>query len=135
LTSTAALDAPVAWSILKNATSNGYLIGVDCMNSNSAEVIAWGLPCGHAYSAIATYTAKNKTNGADVNLIQVRNPWGYDGYHGPWGDASTMWNTIDWKTAGIPYVNNTKDGDFFVQDTDFPKLYSTIEVAAYSKSS
>ena len=31
-------------------------------------------------------------------------------------------------------MNNLSDGDFFVQDTDFPKLYYYIEVGQYNPS-
>ena len=125
-------ETAFAWNLIKNATEKGYMIGADCMDL-SRKQDDWGLPCGHAYSVLGTYSGKNK-KGETINLIRVRNPWSSDAYKGPWSDDSSLWNTIDWKAAGIPYVNNTKDGDFFVQDIDFVELYAYVEIAPYSKN-
>ena len=29
--------------------------------------------------------------GEDVRLVKVRNPWGEEGYNGPWNDSSELW--------------------------------------------
>ena len=45
-----------------------------------------GLAYGHAYSIL---DAVELTDG--TKLLQVRNPWGHEKYHGPFSDNSDLW--------------------------------------------
>ena len=47
-----------------------------------------GLAYGHAYSVIGVATLKNGTK-----IVQVRNPWGLEGYKGKWSDKVTNEHT------------------------------------------
>ena len=44
----------------------------------------YGLVGGHAYSLTDAVTVKS--NGRDVDLVRVRNPWGHTEWTGPWSD-------------------------------------------------
>jgi len=60
------------------------------ISGTSAMAIAYGMPTGHCYTAVAAYTLTNSTG--SYNLIKIRNPWGSDGldtYTGPWNDLDT----------------------------------------------
>ena len=45
-----------------------------------------GVAYGHAYTVIDTALLDDGTR-----LIKMRNPWGSETYHGPWGDDSHLW--------------------------------------------
>ena len=52
----------------------------------------------------------------DVRLVKLRNPWGYEKYHGDWSDESSLW-TDDLKTeAGWELAD---DGIFFMSIEDY----------------
>ena len=49
-----------------------------------------GLAGGHAYTTIGVTTVTG-ADGNEVRLVKVRNPWGSEGYTGPWSDKSDIW--------------------------------------------
>lgn len=64
------------------------MVGVDTGSS-----ALYSLPTSHAYSVFGAFSLKD-TNGNVVHrLYQIRNPWGYDVYTGPWCDTSSLWTT------------------------------------------
>jgi predicted glycosyl hydrolase (DUF1957 family) len=48
-----------------------------------------GTSCSHAYTVISCMELR--VNRQTVKLIKVRNPWGREGYNGPWSDNSSLW--------------------------------------------
>ena len=56
------------------------------------------------------------------NLYRVRDPHGSDSsYTGNWNDNYSGW-TAAFKSQ-VPFVNNTNDGVFFIEDVDFMKQF------------
>lgn len=88
----------------------------------------YNLPLGHAYSMLGAYAIKD-SNGAITNrLFRMRNPWGTDhAYNGTWNDQDTKSWTAAAK-AQVPYVD-ADDGIFFVEDSDFVKIYAHFVIA------
>jgi hypothetical protein len=63
-------------------------------------------------------------------IYRIRNPWGVDVYSGNWRDVDvTHWTTSAISQAA--YVNNTNDGDFFIEDKDFVQAYDGFIVSYY----
>lgn len=74
---------------LSEACKNkNYLVGLSTSPSVSKDV---GLSYSHAYSVLdaVTITSKNKK----VNLVKLRNPYGYFEWNGDWSDNSPLWGT------------------------------------------
>ncbi len=79
-----------AWNILSTAFSKGYVADGAVGSSNLV-----GLPTGHAYTILGTYTLKDTAGTVTNRLIRIRNPWGQDVYTGNWHDGdTTRWTTL-----------------------------------------
>ena len=125
-----------AWAILTAANASSYIMtagtpGYGC-DADDNDLIH--LPCDHAYTLLGVYNITG-TNGTVTNrLVQLRNPWGQDaGYNGTWNDADTKSWTAAHK-AQVPYVNNTNDGIFWVEDVAFVKYFDSF-IVSYAHSS
>lgn len=80
----------------------------------------------HAYSVLGAYQLKD-TNGNVVHtLFRVRNPWGYDVYTSQWADKGSAWTSA--YKAQVPYSENTNDGIFFIEDTDFVNAFYYYQI-------
>jgi hypothetical protein len=98
-----------------------YLVG--CDTSSSTE---FNLPEGHAYTILGTYNLTDTTGAVAHRLYRVRNPWGIDVYNGPWCDGSSLWT--DAYKAQVPYVYNTNDGAFFIEDKDLVNAFYYYQI-------
>jgi hypothetical protein len=70
-----------------------------------------GIVSNHAYSFIKTVRLSNGTR-----LVQCRNPWGREKYHGPWSrDDNENWTTAFKRQAGFDelFENEGNEGVFF----------------------
>ena len=55
-----------------------------------------GVPFRHAF------TINNSATLADgTKLLQIRNPWGSETYHGPWSDKSDLWDDATREQVGL----------------------------------
>jgi len=52
-----------------------------------------------------------------ARLYHIRNPWNVDKYTGPWNDTDSRWTPA--LRAQVPYINNTNDGGFFIEEKEF----------------
>lgn len=82
----ATTDTATSWSVITNALSRGYLVGVDTPGTTQ-----FGLASGHAHTIVGTYTLKDPTGAVAYRLYRIRNPWGTDSYTGPWCDSDSRW--------------------------------------------
>ena len=83
-----------------------------------------GLVCGHAYGIIAA--ARVNTPEGEVELVQIRNPWGHFEWKGDWGDKSEKW-TDDLK-AELNFVD-ADDGCFWMSFEDMKKFFSRVQIS------
>jgi hypothetical protein len=83
-----------------------------------------GIVSPHAYTVIGVA----EYNG--TKLVKMRNPWGLDVYKGSWGDMDTV-NMTEEARIALNHPNNTEDGVFFVDYTDFYKFFPTVSVALW----
>ena len=55
-------------------------------------------------------------------------------FNGSWSDTSAFWkDTINNFTTQVPYVNNTKDGVFFVEYMEFNTNYNSIDISYFQE--
>jgi len=62
-----------------------------------------------------------------VRLVKVRNPWGTEGYHGPWSDESDMWT--DELRAEVDLVSDKRDGFFYMAIEDAMKGFDWTTIS------
>jgi len=94
-----------------------------------------GLVEGHAFSVLDVAETKLKS-GNSVRLIQIRNPWGNDmEWRGKYGDEDKRsWNNLDEddlkskNIKGGPFGGDTHDGVFWMEFSEFFKIFDKLEV-------
>ena len=65
---------------------------------------------GHAYTTLGALKTKD-AQGNDLRLVKVRNPWGWEVYHGPYSDSSDLWTDELRQETGYAWAN---DGVFWI---------------------
>jgi hypothetical protein len=74
------------WSLISDAISKSYIVGVDTGASNN-----YGLVNNHAYTVLGQYPLKDPKGNVVVRLYRVRNPYSADVYTGAWKDDDSKW--------------------------------------------
>eukprot|EP00607_Mallomonas_marina_P005329 CAMPEP_0182437996 /NCGR_PEP_ID=MMETSP1167-20130531/85437_1 /TAXON_ID=2988 /ORGANISM="Mallomonas Sp, Strain CCMP3275" /LENGTH=588 /DNA_ID=CAMNT_0024631137 /DNA_START=55 /DNA_END=1821 /DNA_ORIENTATION=- len=71
-----------------------------------------GLIPGHAYTLIAVKRVQHE--GRDLELVQIRNPWGHGEWTGDWSDTSSLWSDTLRKEVQIrnPWGHGEWTGDW-----------------------
>lgn len=110
------------WKDLRNFDRLNYI-----MNTGGVKEQAKGIEKAHAYTLINTYEIKS--NGQEVRLLQIRNPWGSGEWNGDWSDK----DTAHWTPELNKQLNhsNKDDGTFFMKFEDFIQVYKFTFVARY----
>ena len=75
-----------------------------------------GIVQGHAYTLLKAVELSN-----GVKLVQARNPWGRDSYHGDWSDNSDKWTPALAAEAG--FVKDREDGTIFMELHDYYRMF------------
>ena len=100
-------DKATVWKAMSEAASAGDIITCTTPGAGDHDVKhPNGLAHSHAYTVIGVVTLSN-----GVDLVKIRNPWGSEGYTGPWSDESDLWT--DELAAEVNLENNMEDGFFF----------------------
>ena len=113
------------YEIVKNvqlADQNNCLI--TCSTTADSNIQKVGLVEGHAYSLIS-FNKITTSQGKDVYLFRIRNPWSKGEWTGDWSDSSKLW---DAKAKSQVSFDNKDDGIFFMNDTDFFKYFTHVEI-------
>eukprot|EP00397_Hematodinium_sp_SG-2012_P018255 GEMP01018696.1.p1 GENE.GEMP01018696.1~~GEMP01018696.1.p1 ORF type:complete len:497 (+),score=122.21 GEMP01018696.1:1004-2494(+) len=87
-----------------------------------------GLLKGHAYSILDVVQFDDPNGGTTIRLLQLRNPWGYHEWKGPWSDSSTEWKTHAWIEKKLHHAVED-DGVFFMAFDDWSKEFPFLIVA------
>ena len=113
------------YEIVKNvqiADQNNCLI--TCSTCSNPQIENVGLVEGHAYTLIS-FTQITTSQGKKVYLFKIRNPWSQGEWNGDWSDKSKLW---DDKAKSQVNFQNKEDGVFFMNDTDFFKYFTHVEI-------
>lgn len=84
---TSGLDA---WTKIKAADEVNYV-----MTASANGGGFWGLVPDHTYTLTGAFEIKDGNGAVTNRLLEIRNPWGIDGYDGPWSDSDTDKWTAD----------------------------------------
>ena len=106
---------------VKTANKNNCFISCSTFYTNDIEKV--GLVPTHAYTLIDFNQIE--TDKGNVNLFRIRNPWSEGEWKGDWSDSSPLWNE---KTKKQVKYSDKEDGIFFMNDRDFFKYFSRIEI-------
>ncbi|KAM8945407.1 calpain-8-like [Pelodytes ibericus] len=96
------------------------------------KITDYNVITNHAYSIIRAEEVSYRTG--KVQLIRVRNPWGYKEWNGAWSDNAPEWDRIDPKLKAALDVQ-CNDGEFWIPFPDFVKVYDGTEVCNVNLSS
>ena len=113
------------YEIVKNvqiADKNNCLIS--CSTSANSAIERVGLVEGHAYSLVSFHQITT-SQGKTVYLFRIRNPWSQGEWSGDWCDKSKLW---DEKSKNQVNFKDKEDGIFFMNDTDFFKYFTHVEI-------
>lgn len=67
-----------------------------------------GLVSNHVYSVLDTAELKNAAGKIVYKIVQIRNPWSAEKYHGPFSDKSKLWTPAWKKQVGWTDANDGK---------------------------
>ena len=113
------------YEIVKNvqlADQNNSLIS--CSTTSDPNIQRVGLVEGHAYTLIS-FNRIETSQGKDVYLFRIRNPWSQGEWTGDWSDKSKLWDS---KAKSQVQFENKDEGIFFMNDTDFFKYFTHVEI-------
>lgn len=68
----------------------------------------------------------NNTEGEEIQLVQLRNPWGTEYFNGTWSDVSDSWNHELLKKAGHHLKD---DGVYFISIDDLSTYFDSLTIA------
>ena len=83
----------------------------------------------HAYTILSAHVVE--TANGTVQLLKLRNPWGFEMYNGPWSDKDPVWTEDLLKKMGHTLKN---DGTFFIAVDDFRKIFVWFTVLRYDEN-
>ena len=113
------------YEIIKNvqlADQNNCLI--TCSTTADPNIKRVGLVEGHAYSLVS-FNKIATSQGKDVYLFEIRNPWSQGEWTGDWSDSSKLW---DAKAKSQVNFEKKDNGIFFMSDSDFFKYFTHVEI-------
>ncbi|XP_060727943.1 calpain-10 [Tachysurus vachellii] len=80
----------------------------------------------HALSVMEWKTVKTSA-GAEVQLLQIRNPWGRRCWKGAWTEKGAGWTLLD-PSWSADLLGRTKDGEFWVDEMEFQQKFDEVTV-------
>ena len=83
----------------------------------------FGLVSGHAYTVKSTYTH------GSVNLVKLKNPWGYTKYNGAYGNQDKVWQSTTLAKA-VGWTGKD-DGTFWMPVNIFKQSFNNYIVCMY----
>ena len=102
--------------------------------SSRKDVESKGLVNSHAYTLVDLMNIKSK--GKRVQLVKMRNTWGFKEWNGDWGDRSPLWGEEE--KEQVKYQKRD-DGVFFMSYEDFFNYFMVTDICyvlydSYSKT-
>ena len=97
---------------------------IACTTSSKVDVSSVGLISGYTYNLLAINQIQD-SDGKNVYLLRLRNPWSQSEWNGDWSDKSPKW-TDDAKNK--VHFSDKVDGIFYMSDNDFFKYFKHVEI-------
>ena len=97
---------------------------IACTTITSGDVSSKGLISGYTYNLLAIYQIQD-SDGNNVYLFRLRNPWSMGEWNGDWSDKSSKWND---NTKSKVKFSDKQDGMFYMSDNDFFKYFKHVEI-------
>ncbi|ELU01678.1 hypothetical protein CAPTEDRAFT_182806 [Capitella teleta] len=85
-----------------------------------------GLVTGHAYSL--TNISEVTVNEAKVQLVRLRNPWGFKEWNGAWSDSSEEWTSLSEEQRQTFDLTVDNDGEFWITLGDWLDNFHTVQI-------
>ncbi|XP_026790317.3 calpain-1 catalytic subunit isoform X2 [Pangasianodon hypophthalmus] len=120
----------ILWDLIHRAARADSLMG--CGTPGNAAFNTQqnnGLVEGHAYTV--TGVTMVTSNGNQVQLVRLLNPWGHTEWSGSWSDGSQTWMTVS-EEERKNYTNFVNDGEFWMSMEDFCKCFCQLDICNYS---
>jgi hypothetical protein len=73
-----------SWNVIQPADAVNFV-----MLASANGGAFWGLVPDHTYTLTGAFPIKNSAGVITNRLFEIRNPWGIDGFNGPWSDSDT----------------------------------------------
>ena len=105
------------WSLLKTHDLNAEIIQTNTGNNGGHHMYTKarnGLVPHHAYTTLGVTEAV-----PGVKLVKVRNPWGFEGYSGPWCDKCDEWKGVPQEIKDKLSFTESLDGVFYMTVEDY----------------
>ena len=113
------------YEIIKNVQiSDKNKCFISCSTNDNENIENVGLVKDHSYTLI-NFNEIEINEGKNIYLFKLRNPWSKGGWNGDWSDKSDLWNENIKKQVNY---NDKEDGIFFMNDIDFFKYFSHVEI-------
>eukprot|EP01084_Bolivina_argentea_P252402 423645_1 len=122
-------DHKRVWALIQEYDKNNSVIAASVTkNSNRGNRDSTEQKCeatqivsGHTYSVLRVISVEG------FDLLYLRNPWGDFEWNGDWSDNSDLWQKYP-KIAKKLNFNNKEDGLFWIEYTDFIRLFNVIQI-------
>ncbi|XP_063775495.1 calpain-8-like [Pseudophryne corroboree] len=80
----------------------------------------------HAYSVTGAEEVANRGN--SVQIIRVRNPWGYKEWTGAWSDSAPEWEEVNPKVKAKLSPNKCDDGETWMPFSTFLVEFNQVDI-------
>ena len=107
---------------LQNCDINNSIIS--CTTTSTEDVSSVGLITGYTYNLFAIYQIQD-SQGNNVYLFRLRNPWSIGEWNGDWSDKSPKWDSNS--KSKVQFADKA-DGIFYMSDNDFFKYFKHVEI-------
>lgn len=120
-------ETPDMFDKLVNGESKNYAMAAGISDDNGS-LKDMGLIGEHSYGVLKAVLVQD-ADGNDVQLVQVRNPWGKTEWQGDWSDNSDKWTDelkeqLSWTDAD--------DGAFWMDFNDFKQYFGRCQICEVS---
>ncbi|XP_055088061.1 calpain-3b isoform X1 [Periophthalmus magnuspinnatus] len=119
------------YCIMKKALARGSLMGCSIDVTSVSEMesrMEQGLVRGHAYSVIALEQCDEVDKNSRVQLIRLRNPWGWVLWKGPWCANSKEWSTISIADRENLKKQTVQESEFWMSFANFKQYFTKLEI-------
>ncbi|XP_029924953.1 calpain-1 catalytic subunit-like [Myripristis murdjan] len=118
------------WDVMTRATQAKTMMGCATYGQEKGKPgEEAGLVSGHAYAV--TGVKQVLSEGMEVNLVRIWNPWGRKEWNGDWSDKSELWETVS-SDVRDQCLKVRNDGEFWMTLEDYCVYYEDMDICCDS---